>query len=195
MKIFAPIYEFCLRLARHRHAPAWLTGISAVESVVFPIPPDVMLAPMALAQPKKWWRFAALCTLGSVLGGLLGYLLGHYALEAIWPWMQRMGWEAAFHDIRGLFTRYGFWLVFVAAFTPIPYKVFTIASGATGIGLFPFVFGSLIGRGARFFLVAGLVAWGGQKLEAAIRRYIEWLGWLVAIAVLIGIAWLQWRGH
>lgn len=195
MKIFAPIYDFCLRLARHRHAPAWLTGISAAESVVFPIPPDVMLAPMTLGQPKKWWRFAALCTLGSLAGGLIGYALGHYALEMIWPWMEHLGWDDTFEKIQALFRQYGFLFVFVAAFTPIPYKVFTITSGATGVGAVPFILGSLIGRGARFFLVAGLVAWGGEKLEAVIRRYIEWLGWAVAIAVIIAVVWLQLRGH
>ncbi len=195
MKLFGPIYEFCLRMARHKYAPAWLTGLSAAESVVFPVPPDAMLAPMAMAQPKKWWRFAALCTLGSVAGGVLGYLLGHYALEAIWPWMQQMKWDATFLHIQSLFQQYGFWFVFVAAFTPIPYKVFTIASGATGVGIVPFLLGSLIGRGARFFLVAGLVAWGGEKLEAAIRRYVEWLGWAVAVIVIIGIIWLQLSTH
>ncbi|MGY0504576.1 YqaA family protein [Luteimonas sp. e5] len=194
MKLFGPIYEFCLRLARHRRAPLWLTLLSGAESVIFPVPPDVMLAPMAMAQPRKWWRFALLCTLGGVLGGLLGYALGHFALDAIWPWMLKMGWDEPFHRIQALFQRYGFWFVFVAAFTPIPYKVFTIASGATGVGVIPFLLGSLIGRGARFFLVAGLVAWGGERLEGAIRRYVEWLGWAVAVVVAVAIAWLQLRG-
>src|SRR3546814_15227766 len=82
-----------------------------------------------------------------------------------------------FRSVQGLFAEYGFWIVFVAGFTPIPYKIFTLASGATGIGLLPFVIGSFVGRGARFFLVAGLIAWGGERLEQGLHRYIEWLGW------------------
>lgn len=194
MKLFGPLYDRTLAWARHRHAPGYLAGMSAAESVIFPVPPDVMLAPMVLAQPRKWVRFAALCTVASVVGGLLGYLLGHFALEAIWPWMLRMGWEARFNQVQALFEQYGFWIVFVAAFTPIPYKVFTIASGATGIAMLPFLLGSIIGRGARFFLVSGLIAWGGTRLEGVLRRYIEGLGWAVAALVIAGVAWLEFRG-
>lgn len=187
MKLFGPIYERCLQWSRHHLAPRWLFLLSFTESVIFPVPPDAMLAPMSMAQPRKWWWFAFLCTAGSVLGGLLGYVLGHFALEAIWPWMQRVGWDDAFNTIQDYFQRYGFWFVFVAAFTPIPYKVFTIASGATGVGLLPFVVGSVIGRGLRFFLVAGLSAWGGERLEGVIRRWVEWLGWIVAIAIVLAL--------
>lgn len=194
MRIFGPIYERCLRLAGHRHAPAYLAAISASESVIFPVPPDVMLAPMALAKPRRWWRFALICTVASVLGGLVGYALGSLALEAIWPWIERTGRAETFHEIQTLFTRYGFWIVFVAGFTPIPYKVFTIASGAAAIGVVPFTLGSLFGRGARYFLVAGLVAYGGERLERLIRRYVEWLGWIVAVAVLAALVWLEMRG-
>lgn len=194
MRIFGPIYDRCLRWAGHRHAPAYLAVISASESVIFPVPPDVMLAPMALAQPRRWWRFALICTIASVLGGLVGYALGSLALEAIWPWIERTGRDETFHEIQALFTRYGFWIVFVAGFTPIPYKVFTIASGAAAIGVIPFTLGSLLGRGARYFLVAGLVAYGGERLERLIRRYVEWLGWFVAVAVIAALVWLEMRG-
>lgn len=194
MKLFGSIYDRCLRLAAHRRAPVYLAGLSLAESVFFPVPPDVMLAPMALATPRRWARLAALCTVASVVGGLLGYALGHFALDAIWPWMLSLGWDAAFLRVQGLFARYGFWIIFVAAFTPIPYKVFTIASGATGIGLVPFLLGSTIGRGIRFFLVAGLIAWGGERLEKVLRRYIEILGWATAALVVLAVAWLELRG-
>ncbi|WP_202905316.1 YqaA family protein [Luteimonas abyssi] len=160
--------------------------------MVFPIPPDVMLAPMALGRPAAWWRYALVCTLASVAGGLLGYLLGAAALDAIWPWMQRMGWEPAFLEVQALFQRHGFAFVFIAAFTPIPYKVFTIASGALGVALLPFTLGSLIGRGTRFFLVAGLVAWGGPRLESVLRRYVEWLGWASVVLVGMALIWMEW---
>lgn len=194
MRLFGPLYDRALQWARHRHAPRYLALLSASESVIFPVPPDVMLAPMALARPQSWWKLALLCTVASVLGGLLGYALGHFALEAIWPWVLKMGWGDTFNRVQDLFDRYGFWIVFVAAFTPIPYKVFTIASGATGIAFIPFVLGSFIGRGIRFFLVAGLIAWGGERLERGLRRYIEILGWAVAILVLLAVAWLELRG-
>lgn len=194
MRLFGPLYDRALQWARHRHAPRYLALLSASESVIFPVPPDVMLAPMALARPQSWWKLALLCTVASVLGGLLGYALGHFALEAIWPWVLKMGWDDTFNRVQDLFDRYGFWIVFVAAFTPIPYKVFTMASGATGIAFIPFVLGSFIGRGIRFFLVAGLIAWGGERLERGLRRYIEILGWAVAILVLVAVAWLELRG-
>lgn len=115
--------------------------MSAAEAVIFPIPPDVMLAPMTLAQPRLWWRFASICTVASLLGGLLGYMLGSYLLDALWPWIERMGWASSFAHVQALFAQYGVWIVFVAGFTPIPYKIFTLASGATGIALIPFAVG------------------------------------------------------
>jgi membrane protein YqaA with SNARE-associated domain len=194
MRLFGPLYDRCLRWAGHRHAPGYLAALSAAESVVFPIPPDVMLAPMTLAQPHKWFRFALLCTLASVAGGLLGYLLGHYALEAVLPWIERAGKLDTFHRVQELFVRWGFWFVFVAGFTPIPYKVFTIASGAVGIGLLPFTLGSLVGRGGRFFLVAGLIRLGGPRMAAVLRRYVEALGWAVVALLVVALLWLELRG-
>lgn len=193
MRLFGPIYDRCLEWAAHRRAPGFLAAMSAAESVVFPVPPDVMLAPMTLATPQRWWRLAAICTLASVFGGLLGYALGSFALEAIWPWIERVGWDARFYQVQGWFERYGFWIVLVAGFTPIPYKVFTIASGAAGMGLLPFVLGSLIGRGGRFFLVAGLIRLGGAPLERMLRRYVEWLGWGVAILAVGLLLWMELR--
>jgi membrane protein YqaA with SNARE-associated domain len=194
MRLFAPWYDRALRWAAHPHAPRYLAALSASESVIFPVPPDVMLAPMTLAQPHRWWRFALLCTLASVAGGVLGYVLGHYALEAVLPWIERAGKLDTFHEIQELFVRYGFWIVFVAGFTPIPYKVFTVAAGAAGIGMLPFLLGSLVGRGGRFFLVAGLIRLGGQRMESVLRRYVEWLGWLVVAAIVVVLVWLEVRG-
>lgn len=192
MKLFAPLYDRCLVWAGHRHAPYYLAGISAAESVIFPIPPDVMLAPMTLAKPTHWVRYAALCTLASVVGGLLGYLLGAYALEFVLPLLERAGKMETFENVQVLFQRYGFWIVFVAGFTPIPYKVFTIAAGATGIGLVPFVLGSCVGRGGRFFLVTGLIRLGGERMAGMLRRYVEWLGWSVIVLAALALAWLEW---
>lgn len=187
MRLFGAIYERCLRWAAHPHAERYLAAVSATESVIFPIPPDVMLGPMTLARPERWFRYALICTIASVLGGVLGYALGAYALEAVMPWIERAGKRETFDRIQELFATYGFWIVFLAGFTPIPYKVFTIASGAAGMGWVPFLLGSFVGRGGRFFLVALLIRWGGARLEASLRRYVEFIGWGVLVAVVIGL--------
>lgn len=193
MQVFGPLYDRCVTWARHRHAPAYLFGTSVAESIFFPIPVDVMLAPMTLATPRRWWKLALLATLGSVLGGVVGFLLGQFALEAVMPWIVRAGQAQTFAAINAMFEKYGFWIVVVAGFTPIPYKVFTIASGAAGMTLLPFVLGSIVGRAGRFFMVAGLVAWFGPKFEHVFRRYIEIIGWAVGVAALLAFAWLQFK--
>ncbi len=191
MRIFSTLYDRALRWSGHRHAPWYLGGVSFAESSFFPIPPDVLLAPMTLAQPRQWWRYAALTTMASVLGGLLGYLIGYFSLEAISPVLERAGYMPAYRAAHEWFDRWGFWAIFVAGFTPIPYKVFTIAAGAAHMPALPFVVGSAIGRGARFFLVAALVRWGGPGIEPHLRRHVDTIGWLCV--VLIVIAYLVLR--
>lgn len=189
MKLFSPLYDQAMRWARHPRAPWYLGGLSFAESSFFPIPPDVMLAPMSLANPRRAWWFALLTTLTSVAGGLLGYLIGAYAFELIEPLIRDSGYWPKYLSAQAWFAEWGFWAIFVAGFSPIPYKVFTIAAGVAAMALLPFALASLIGRGARFFLVAGLMAWGGEKMEAGLRRHVDRLGWLtvavVAAALLI----------
>jgi membrane protein YqaA with SNARE-associated domain len=194
MKLFSALYDKVLSWSRHRHAPRYLGGLSFAESSFFPIPPDVMLAPMALAKPERAWHYAALTTVASVLGGLLGYLIGVFAFEMVEPLLHRLGYWDAYLQARDWFDRWGFWAVFLAGFSPIPYKVFTISAGVVGMALLPFVLASLIGRGARFFMVAGLMKWGGARMETALRRYVDVLGWimvaLIALAALVfGNGW------
>ncbi len=191
MRLFGWIYEKVLRWAAHRHAPWYLGGLSFAESSFFPIPPDVMLAPMSLAQPNKAMRFALITTLTSVAGGLLGYLIGYYALELVAPLIQNAGYWDRYLLAQQWFLTWGFWVVLVAGFSPIPYKVFTIAAGAVSLALLPFVVASLIGRGARFFLVALLVAWGGPKMEPWIKTYIERIGWATVALLLVGVVILR----
>lgn len=186
MKIFQPCYDMAIRWSRHRHASRYLGGLSFAESMFFPIPPDVMLAPMALSQPGRAWYFALLTTLTSVLGGIAGYVLGYFAFEA---WLQPLiisaGYQPKLDQAMHWFTEYGVWVIFLAGFSPIPYKVFTISAGFLQMAFLPFVLASAVGRGARFFLVAGLMRWGGSAMEARLRQYVEVLGWLVvALAVL-----------
>jgi membrane protein YqaA with SNARE-associated domain len=191
--IFGPLYERVMRWSRHRHAEWYLGVMSFAESSFFPIPVDVMLAPMCMASPDKWWRYALNATVFSVLGGLAGYAIGYLTFEAIEPWLRGSHYWNAYLTARDWFELYGIWTVFVAGFSPIPYKVFTIAAGVAALTLPGFFIASLIGRGARFFLVAGVVRYTGPRLEATMLRYIERIGWAVVVATLLVIGYLMLR--
>jgi membrane protein YqaA with SNARE-associated domain len=153
----------------------------------FPIPPDVMLAPMALSQPQKAWRFALITTVASVIGGILGYLLGYFAFESfIQPVVIEWGYQERLAQATLWFEEYGIWVVFLAGFSPIPYKVFTVSAGFLHMALIPFIIASTIGRGMRFFLVAALMKYGGPMVEIKLKKYIEIIGWgTVALAVAL----------
>lgn len=185
MKLFSTLYDLVLGWSRHRHAPYYLGGLSFAESSFFPIPPDVMLAPMALAQPQRAWHYALLTTITSVLGGMLGYLIGAFAFEVVAPWIQQAGYWDAYQRAGSWFEHWGFWAILLAGFSPIPYKVFTISAGVLGMAFLPFVLASCLGRGARFYLVAGLMRWGGVRMEQTLRAYIDRIGWLLAALVII----------
>lgn len=187
MRIFSPLYRRAMVWARHPHAPWYLGGLSFAESSFFPVPPDVMLAPMSLAKPNRAWWFAFLTTVTSVLGGLLGYVIGLLAFESIEPLIASAGYTDKYLLAREWFDAWGFWAIFLAGFSPIPYKLFTITAGVIAMSLAPFLIASLIGRGARFFLVAALMAWGGERMEARLHQWVDWLGWLLVGAIVLFI--------
>jgi len=184
MKLFSALYDKTLLWAGHPHAERYLAGLSFAESSFFPVPPDVMLAPMTLAKRHFAWRYALITTLMSVLGGLLGYAIGSGAFELIQPVLIDHGYWDNFQKATDWFNQWGIWVILLAGFTPIPFKVFTIAAGVVGMAIIPFILMSIIGRGARFFLVAGIMYWGGERMETKLRHYIEYIGWFV-IAVAI----------
>ncbi|MCB1876770.1 MAG: DedA family protein [Chromatiales bacterium] len=186
MRVFSALYTKTMQWSRHPKAPWYLGGLSFAESSFFPIPPDVMLAPMSLARPERAWFYAFLTTVASVVGGIAGYLIGLWAFEAIEPLLHEHGYYDKYLTAKAWFDDYGFWAVFVAGFSPIPYKVFTITAGAIAMSFLPFVLASLIGRGARFFLVSGLMAWGGERAERMLHQYVDRLGWLVVVAAVVG---------
>lgn len=172
--------------SRHRHAPVYLGGLSFAESCVLPFPPpDVMLAPMSLARPEYAWRYALLTTITSVLGGLLGYAIGMFFFELIEPLLHKYHYWEKYQLAVDVFKEWGVWAVFVAGFSPIPYKIFTISAGVLDMSLLPFVFASLWGRGARFYLVAALMVSGGEKMEQNLRKYVDRLGWAVVAIVVV----------
>ncbi len=187
MRWFSRLYDRALVWSAHRHAPRYLGVVSFAESSFFPIPVDVMLAPMTLANPPAWWRYALIATVFSVLGGVAGYFIGVFALDLVTPVLHRVGWWDSYLLAHEWFARWGIWVVVIAGFSPIPYKVFTIASGAAGMALVPFVLASMVGRGARFFMVAGLVRLIGPRIEPVLRRHVDTIGW-VSVLVLV-LAW------
>lgn len=194
MIVFGPLYDRVLAWSRHPHAERYLGAMSFAESSFFPIPPDVMLAPMSLAEPSRAWRYATITTIMSVLGGIAGYAIGYVLFEAIEPWLRTSHYWEAYVQSREWFDTYGVWVVFVAGFSPIPYKIFTIAAGVAGLNPFLFLLASAIGRGARFFLVAGLIRAGGERFEAGLRQHVERLGWAMVVIVGAAILWLMQRG-
>jgi len=184
VRLFSALYTRVLAWSAHPHAKWYLGGLSFAESSFFPIPPDVMLAPMTLARPDQGMRYALITTVMSLLGGIVGYLIGLFALEIIEPWLLELGYWDGYQRARAWFQDWGFWAIFVAGFSPIPYKVFTIAAGALRMNLPLFILASALGRGARFFLVAALVMWGGPRVEAHLRRHIDVIGWAVVVLLV-----------
>jgi membrane protein YqaA with SNARE-associated domain len=156
--VLKALYDWTMRLAAHRHAKWALAGVSFIESSIFPIPPDVMLIPMVLAQRAKAWTIAAICTAASVAGGLAGYALGYLAFETVGRRVLGFyGYLDRVAEFQERFNEMGFWWVAIAGVTPFPFKVITIASGVTGMKLVPFIAASVAARGLRFFLVCGLI--------------------------------------
>ena len=177
------LYDWTLRLADHRYALWILAAVSFIESSVFPIPPDVLLIPMVLAAPHRAWLIAGVCTVASVAGGLFGYYIGAELMEMIGrPVIEFYGKGPLFDDFARRYEESGAWAVLFAGLTPFPYKIITIASGATGLELTTFMVSSVIARGLRFFIIAALL-W---KFGAPIRDFIERrLGWLFALALVL----------
>lgn len=194
MKVFGPLYDRVLGWAGHPHAERYLAALSFAESSFFPIPPDVMLAPMCLADRARAWRFAAMTTFASLLGGVAGYAIGYFLFAAIEPWLHSMGYWEAYLKGQQWFAEWGVWAVLIAGFSPIPYKIFTIAAGVVGLTFPGFVIASFIGRGARFFLVAGLIVAGGPRMESVLKDYVERIGWAVVLIAAAVAAYLI-AGH
>jgi membrane protein YqaA with SNARE-associated domain len=182
------LYDWMLAWAHRPSGPAALGVIAFAESSFFPIPPDPLLIALALGRPQRALFFAGICTVGSVLGGMFGYWIGH----ALWEGVSGFFFARvpgvtpqSFGTVQALYNRYDFWAVFLAGFTPLPYKVFTLASGVFAISFPIFVVASVISRGARFFLLAGLVFWKGVAIKGFIDRHFNRLAWAFA-ALLIG---------
>ncbi|MCY3768394.1 MAG: DedA family protein [Gammaproteobacteria bacterium] len=187
MKIFTSLYDRAISWSRHRQAVKYLGGVSFIESSFFPVPTAVLLAPMVMARRDRAWWLAGYTTITSVLGGVFGYFIGFFLFDQagrhILDFYQL---QDQFVAMQGWFDTYGIWVVFLAGLTPIPYKLFTITSGAMSLGLVPFILASLVGRSSQFFLIAVLVKWGGEKAEPLLYQHMERIGWGVLILAVIG---------
>jgi membrane protein YqaA with SNARE-associated domain len=182
--MFKRMYDWTINLANRPSAPKALAGVSFAESSFFPIPPDVMLAPMVLAKPEKAYTYAAICTVASVLGGLFGYAIGVFFFDTVGQWVINLyGGKDKIDNLLGLYREYGALLILIKGLTPIPYKFVTIASGVAGYDLFWFIILSILTRGARFFGVALLLTTFGAPIRAAMDKH----GGLIAGTVLVSV--------
>lgn len=201
MKVFGPIYERAITWAQHKRATWILAALSFFEAIIFPVPPEVMLAPMSIAKPKRALWYATISLLAGLVGAFVGYELGHYAYEVIRPvlpesmqvgieeWVAKLQLMMKEHRTALLVSLLGF------AIQPvIPMKFLTWGAGIAGVPMLEYMVCMLVGRGKRLYIVAGAIRIGGERAANAIQRYIEPIGW-IALAVLAGGAgWLWWRG-
>lgn len=185
LKIFGAMYDKTMEWSKHRFATFWLSFVSFIEAIFFPIPPDVMLIPMSMTKPERAIRLALYTAVASVLGGMIGYSIGYYAFDIVQEYIIRWGYQASWDKAISWFKEWGILVVFVAGFSPIPYKVFTIAAGVMQMPFLPFVATAFISRAARFLLVAKLAAWGGERFAAKLRKSIELIGWSVVVLAVI----------
>ena len=181
----SPLYDRVKALADSRYAEAALASIAFAESSFFPIPPDILLAPMALADPRRAWRFALIATVASVMGGMLGYAIGAILYDTLGQWLVNLyGYGAKMEALKETYAQWGWLVILVKGVTPIPYKLVTITSGLLGYSFPLFVALSVVTRGARFFLVAGALSWFGEPLRKAMEQnFAAVLGGFAALVV------------
>ena len=194
------LYNWVIHFADTPHGERALFLLSFAESSFFPVPPDVLLAPLTLGAPKKWFRFALSCSIASVLGGVLGYFIGVFLWEQIAGWvfahLGAIGFTPEnFDAFQERYNKYGFGIVFTCGFTPLPYKVCTITAGVAGIFFPGFLIASAISRSARFFIVAGLFGWKGEAIRPFIEKYFNWLSLAFVVLLVGGFAVLKLLHH
>lgn len=180
-------YDWMMNKAAHRHAIWWLALISFIESSFFPIPPDLMLIPMVLAAPSRWWRLALVCTIASVIGGYLGYAIGYFFMDTAGTAILALfHLTEKFEAFRPLVDQYGVWVIIVKGATPIPYKLITIAAGAFHFDLAKFTLASVIARAMRFFLVAALLWQFGPPIRAFVEKRLTLVMTATVVLIIAG---------
>jgi len=181
------IYDRVMALAGSRHAEPWLAVVSFVESSIFPIPPDAMLIPMVLARPQRAWVIAGICTVASVLGGLLGYAIGFFFAGWVEMVVQSLGWAAKLEQFKGWYPQYVVWVILIKGLTPFPYKIVTIASGLLHFSFPIFIVASVATRGFRFFVVAGLLKYFGPPVLGFVEKRLTLVTTVAAVVVVAAV--------
>ena len=196
--IIKRLYDWTISWAETPYGLWALAILSFVESSFFPIPPDVLLIPLVFGAPKKWWKIALICPAASVLGGVFGWILGYGA----WGLMQDFFFNyvpgfthETFDMVQQQYQKYGFWAIFGAALTPIPYKIFTIAAGVFHVSLVMLIFGSIIGRGGRFFAVALIIYYIGPRAKPFIEKYFNVLVTVFFVLLVLGFVAIKYLVH
>lgn len=193
MRWFRRLYDWTMRWSESPHAMTALFVLALVESFIFPIPPDLLLIAICVGVPRQSMRFALVCSVGSVIGGIIGYAIGHYFMDSVGNYIvQLYGAEAIFATLQQQFQDHAVWTIAIAGFTPIPYKIFTVSSGAFGIDFGLFVLLSSLSRSARFFLVAGLIYRFGPQIRGMIDRYFNLLTVALAVLFVLGVLAVKW---
>jgi membrane protein YqaA with SNARE-associated domain len=188
------LYDWVMGLAGSKHAPSALFAVSFAEASFFPIPPDIMLGPMVLKRPDRAWIYAGLCTLASVLGGILGYVIGYY-LQDVGRWLLSLSGHGGELDSFQCWTqRYGVWVVLVKGFTPIPFKLVTIAMGLGKLAFLPFVISATVTRAGRFFLVAAVMKYFGPAILPVVERRLALAATIVVVLIVAGFVIAHFLG-
>lgn len=187
------LYDWTIALAGKPHAETALAAIAFAESSFFPLPPDLILVPMALANPHRAWRYAAICTAASVVGGILGYGIGYFLLETLGrPILQFYNVVDQYHHLKALFDQWGAWIILAKGMTPIPYKLITISAGLFKFDLLTFAVCSIVTRGARFFLVAGLLYWIGEPIREFVEKRLTLVTTVFLVCLVGGFVVVKW---
>ena len=187
------LYSRTLAVAAHRHAMAAMALISFAESSFLPLPPDILLVPMTLAQPRRAWLIAAVCTITSVTGGYVGYAIGYFLFDAIGlPMLEFYHMMDKYEAFKAAFAEWGAWIIVIKGLTPIPFKLVTIASGAARFNLVSFTLASLVSRSLRFFLIAALLWRFGEPIRDFIERRMMLVTSLIAAALVGGFVALRY---
>lgn len=187
------VYDWTLRLAAHKHAEWGLATVSFIESSIFPIPPDVLLVPMVLADRRKAWRLAIIATISSVIGGFLGYAIGYFLFEAVGrPILEFYHVMDKYDSLKHSFDEWGAWIIIAKGWTPIPYKFLTITSGALHFDLAAFTIASVVSRGMRFFLVAALFWAFGPPIRAFVEKWLTLVTTLFVVMLIGGFVAIKY---
>ena len=192
--LFPRSYDAIMLWAKSKHAVSILSTVSFVESFIFPIPPDLLLIPLSISNPRKAYYFAMLTTIFSVLGGVIGYLIGIYFADLF---LSTLGWmfdKKSVETTTEWMAEWGVMVVLISGFSPIPYKIFTVASGVTGLTFIPFLIASFLGRGMRFFLIGFIISKGGDNLEKKLRKYSEVIGW-TGLSIFSAYVFFTYSGY